>query len=229
MTSLLSVNWPSECVVIIPCLNEARRIAPLVTEVRLHLPRVYVIDDGSTDETGRLAELAGATVLRHSQTSGKGTALQTGLRRAHADGFAWALLMDGDGQHAPADIARFLRTAENTQCRLVVGNRMADPRGMPWVRRLVNWWMSRKLSKLAGCRMPDTQCGFRLLQLKAWAAVSITARHFEVESEMLLAFARAGFKPQFVPVQSIYGAERSKINPLQDTWRWFRWRLHDEH
>lgn len=210
---------------VIPCLNEGNAIGALVKEVRLQLPRVYVVDDGSSDETGKQAALAGALVLRHETPRGKGTGLNTGFTKALSDGYSWALIMDGDGQHSPSDIPRFLRAAENTQAALVVGNRMANPTGMPLVRRFVNWWMSRKLSKIAGVKMPDTQCGFRLLQLKAWAAVTLNASHFEVESEMLVAFARAGYRMQFVPVQTIYRDEESKINPLQDTFRWFRWRI----
>ena len=94
---------------------------------------------------------------------------------------------------------------------------------MPWMRRLVNRWMSRRISRATGCAMPDTQCGFRLINLDAWAALPTAAAHFEVESEILLAFAGAGQRIEFVPVQVIYRNERSKINPWRDTVRWFRW------
>src|SRR5437867_9429801 len=121
---------------------------------------MIVVDDGSADETARLAAKAGAHVLRHAQSQGKGAALNTGWSEARARGFSWALCMDGDGQHAPADIAVFLNCAESTGARLVIGNRMANPDGMPWLRRRVNRWMSRRLERLAGCALPDSQCGF---------------------------------------------------------------------
>jgi len=94
---------------------------------------------------------------------------------------------------------------------------------MPWVRRWVNRWMSRRISKAAGQEMPDSQCGFRLMNLEAWSRIPITASRFEVESEMLLKFARAGQVIRFVPIRVIYKNEKSKIHPLQDTVRWFRW------
>ena len=218
-------NWPSICTAIIPCLNEAATIRSVVEEVRKLLPTVIVIDDGSTDDTGKLAAEAGALVLRHDQPRGKGAALASGWRHAVSLGFQWALTLDGDGQHSPADIPSFLARAETSGAGLVVGDRMANPKGMPWMRRQVNRWMSRQLTRLAGCTLSDTQCGFRLMNLTAWSKMQIETNHFEAESELLLAFAAAGQNIEFVPIAVIYQDEESKIRPLADTWRWFRWLL----
>jgi glycosyltransferase involved in cell wall biosynthesis len=204
-------------------LNEAANIQSLVVQVQKRLPSIIIIDDGSVDGTGKLAAAAGAEVLRHEQPCGKGAALNAGWQKARKLGFSWALAMDGDAQHAPEDIPVFLTAAEKEGAALVVGNRMVNPAGMPWLRRRVNRWMSRRLSQIAGCPLPDTQCGFRLMNLEAWAGLTIQSSHFEIESELLLAFAAAGHKIVFVPIQVIYQNEESKIRPLQDTWRWFRW------
>jgi glycosyltransferase involved in cell wall biosynthesis len=209
--------------VVIPCLNEAATIHHLVRRVQLILPRILVVDDGSTDKTAALADSAGATVLRHENPQGKGCALVRGWTFARQEGFDWAVAMDGDGQHAPEDLPAFLQCADDTGARLVVGNRMDHPAGMPWLRRQVNRWMSRRLSQLAGCPLPDTQNGFRLMHLDSWAQLNVAAGHFEIESEILWRFARAGLPIRFVPVQVIYRRERSKISPLRDTLRWFRW------
>jgi len=217
------VDWSKQCAVVIPCLNEAANIRGLVIEVRKLLSSVIVVDDGSTDDTGKLAAEAGAEILHHDQPRGKGAALELGWLRARARGFSWALTMDGDGQHSPSDIPAFLKKAEDGQAALVVGNRMANPVGMPWLRRQVNRWMSRQLADRAGCELPDTQCGFRLMNLMVWSKLQIQTRHFEIESELLLAFAAVGQKIDFVPIQVIYQDEESKIRPMQDTWRWFRW------
>ena len=267
----LCVNWPEHCAVIIPCRNEARFIAKLVREVRALLPNVIVVNDASTDATAEQAASAGAEVISHQLAQGKGAALRTGWNRARERGFAWALCMDGDGQHAPADIMKFLECAERDDAAartlvgqvpspakvspaptpadsqrqpgavaglrqpgaavprsagasLIVGNRMNEANKMPLVRRTVNRWMSRKLSALAGRELPDSQCGFRLLRLAALDRVQLRATQFEIESEQLLSFIAAGEPVEFVPVQVIYRAERSKIHPLRDTLRWFRWR-----
>lgn len=215
--------WRDQCVVVIPCLNEAAAIGPLVQQVRQFLPHVLVVDDGSRDATGAQAEAAGARVLRHRQTEGKGGALTTGFRAAVDAQFAWALAMDGDGQHAPADIPAFLDLAGRERPAMIVGNRMANTGQMPWLRRQVNRWLTHVISQLAGCPLADSQCGFRLLDLSVWARLPIAICHFEIESELLVKFARAGQTIRFVPIEVIYKDEQSKIHPVRDTLRWWRW------
>jgi len=189
-------------IAVIPCLNEERTIEPLVREILEHLPAVLVIDDGSTDQTSRLAAAGGARVMRRPGPAGKGAALTAGFSRARELGFDWALALDGDGQHAPADIPRLLECARATGARMVVGNRMARPGAMPAVRRQVNRWMSARLSRFCGQRLPDSQCGFRLLDLRCWSRFSYAAQHFEIESELLVRFSKAGLPVAFAPVQT---------------------------
>lgn len=211
------------CAAVIPCLNEAEHIGAVVRSVFPFLPRIVVVDDGSTDATSREASVAGAEVVRHERNQGKGAAVQTGLRHVLHGGFEWALLLDGDGQHAAADIPKFLN---ETDAHLLVGNRMDDPRGMPWLRRFVNRWMSARLSARLGAALPDTQCGFRLVHLPSWATLRLNASHFEIESELISAFVKAGLTVRFVPIRVLYGDETSKIDPIVDTLRWFRWWSH---
>ena len=211
------------CAVVIPCFNEGGTIAALVSQVRQHLATVIVVDDGSTDDTAAQALAAGATVARHGKNLGKGAALKTGLSAALKGGFEWALAMDGDGQHKPQDLPAFFRCAAQTNARLVVGNRMHNAQAIPWPRRQINRWMSRRISERAGQLLPDSQCGFRLVNLKVWASLRLETNHFETESEMLLAFARAGYPIQFVPIQVVGRGPHSHIRPLQDVWRWLQW------
>ena len=214
---------PANCAGVIPCFNEGSSIAPIVNAIRRHLPVVIVVDDGSTDKTPVLARTAGAEVVRHGRNLGKGASLKTGLSRALKHGFEWALTLDGDGQHAPDDLPGFMTCAEETGARLVVGNRMDNAAAIPWLRRLVNGWMSRKISQRAGRHLPDTQCGFRLIHLETWAGLPLKTKHFEVESEMLLAFLAAECRVEFVPIQVIHRKRSSHICPVADTVRWWRW------
>ncbi len=211
------------CVAVIPCFNEARTVAPLVTAVRQYLPSVLVVDDDSTDDTSNLASGAGAVVVSHQRNLGKGAALRTGLSLALKQSFEWALTLDGDGQHAPGDLPAFLQCAEQTGALLVVGNRMHHARAIPWLRRQVNRWMSRKLSQLAGRHLPDTQCGLRLIHLGTWAALPLKTEHFEIESETLMAFLAAGRRVEFVPIRVIRSGRSSHIHPVADSLRWWKW------
>ena len=186
---------------VIPCFNEGADIAALVVALHQHLPLVMVVDDGSTDDTTIRAENAGAVVVRHERNLGKGAALRTGLSQIQKRGFEWAVTLDGDGQHVPDDLPAFQQCAEQTGASLVVGNRLHKARAIPWLRRQVNCWMSRKLSRLAGRCLPDTQCGFRLIHLETWASLSLQTEHFEIESEILMSFLAAEQRVEFVPIQ----------------------------
>lgn len=207
---------------LVPCLDEAATIGDIVRRVRPHVAGVIVVDDGSRDETGQAAAAAGATVLRHAVPLGKGVALATAWKAAGERGAEWVLLLDGDGQHAPEDSPNLFAAATDG-VKLVVGNRMDRPNTMPWLRRATNRWLSWKLTQLAGVELPDSQCGFRLAHLPTLLALGLHTERFEIESEMVVAFARAGHRIAFVPIQVRYGAERSKISPLHDTRRWWRW------
>jgi len=212
-----------QCAAVIPCYNEAASIAALVSAVRQQLPVVIVVDDGSTDNTGNLAQAAGATVIRHPHNLGKGASLKTGLTRALNLGYEWVATLDGDGQHAPEDLPALFQAVQATDARLIIGNRMGEAQKMCRLRRLVNRWMSRQLSRRAGCDLPDTQSGFRLIHLRTWAELSLQAQHFEVESETLMAFLAAGQAVQFAPVRVMPGRRQSHIHPVADTVRWFQW------
>jgi glycosyltransferase involved in cell wall biosynthesis len=217
------MDWSNRCAALIPCFNEAVNIGAVVAGIRNVLPAVIVIDDGSTDYTARVARQAGAKVLSFKQNSGKGAALRAGWEFARAQNFEWVLMLDGDGQHAVSDIPRFFSHAEKTGTRLIVGHR--DFAGMPPIRRWVNRFMSRQISKMAGEAFPDSQCGFRLAELDTLLSLPMASEHFEIESEMLTVFAAARQKVEFVPVQTIYKNGASNISPLKDTLRWLRWRF----
>lgn len=222
----VGVDWSKLCAAVIPCLNEAAAIGPLVAEVRGHVRTVLVVDDGSSDATGRLAKEHGAEVIRHDSSRGKGASLREAIRLLHARAFNWALVMDGDGQHLPADIPRFFEKAETTDAAMVVGNRMAAAHSMPWVRRKTNQWMSHFLSRLVGQILPDTQCGFRLIRIPVWRSLDLRTERFEIESESLVTLLRHGHRVEFVPVRCVYENETSKISPLRDAIRWLRWYRH---
>src|SRR5262245_31824202 len=112
-------DWVEKCVAVVPCLNEEVAIRQLVEGLRPHLKHVLVVDDGSTDRTAEVAREAGAQVLRHNHTRGKGAALRAGWTEASRREFVWALSLDGDGQHSPLDIPEFFKCADQTGTALV--------------------------------------------------------------------------------------------------------------
>jgi len=212
-------------IILTPCLNEERAIGALVESMRRACPNVLVLDDGSTDRTAGLAREAGAVVHSNPKPRGKGHALRQACALALEMGHTHAILMDGDGQHLPSDIPNLVDRRRTAGAALVVGNRLADPLRMPPVRRWTNQVMSRILSSCTSQAWPDTQCGFRAIDLGTCASARLQAERFEIESEMLVKFWMVGATIAFEPVQSVYSGEASHIRPLRDAVRWVAWFL----
>jgi glycosyltransferase involved in cell wall biosynthesis len=211
---------PKGCA-LIPAYLEERRIGSVVRSVLRYIQPVIVIDDGSPDQTAAEASAAGAQVIRHEKNLGKGAALNTGFSYAAVRQFDYVITLDADGQHAPSDIPRFIEAFRHSGVPVLVGSRMADPRGMPLVRKLTNYLMSWYLSREMGQCVPDTQSGFRLYASQALPYLATESQKFAAESETLLRLAVNGIKIGSVPITVIYENERSKISPFRDSIRFF--------
>lgn len=207
--------------VVVPAYHEAGRIGAVVSGIKRWIGDVIVVDDGSGDATAEEAETAGAIVVRHVRNMGKGTALETGFRKAREGGYAYVITMDGDGQHDPADIPVFMRAYREGVAPVLVGSRMGDVKTMPLVRLLTNRFMSWLLSREMGQRVPDTQCGYRLYAMDVLAGVPAASGGFAAESETLMDLSQRGVRIGSVPVATIYGTEKSKIHPVRDAIRFF--------
>ena len=216
--------------VVIPAYEAKATIGRLAAEIRAQGLPVIVVDDASSDGTAEAAEIAGACVIRRRTNGGKGAAFREGAAAALRGDFDWILTMDADGQHLPSEIPLFLNKARQTGADLLIGNRMDRPRGMPLDRWFTNFGMSALLSCVAGQSVPDTQCGFRLIRRRVLETIQLNCDRFEVESEMIVRAAWAGFKVASVPVTSVYRRQISFIRPIQDTVRFiqFLWRLKRE-
>ncbi|MCX5697841.1 MAG: glycosyltransferase family 2 protein [Candidatus Omnitrophica bacterium] len=208
--------------VVIPAYNEAKEIGRIVSGVRSQGIPVIVVDDGSMDATSRIAREEGAQVLRNETNVGKGSSLSRGFAHALAQGYDAVVIMDGDGQHDPLDIPSFLRAQELTGCEIIIGNRMQEAQTMPRLRYLTNRFMSWLISCIIGQKIPDTQCGFRLIKKEVLNRLSLRTRKFEIESEMIINAARIGFRIGSIPIKTLYRDEKSQINPFIDTLRFIR-------
>ena len=213
----------SRLIALIPAYNEAQRIGDVIARTRPHVEEVVVVDDGSVDDTAMVAEKAGAKVLRHEQNLGKGGAIATALGYFGRSDAEFAILLDADGQHDPAEIEKFVETARVENADIVVGTRMNDVRDMPRVRLWTNQFTSWVTGKLARQKIPDSQCGYRLVRRTVLKDLKFSTARFETETEMLIQAGRAGHRIANVPIRTIYEAGRaSRIHPWRDTIRFFK-------
>jgi glycosyltransferase involved in cell wall biosynthesis len=205
---------------LVPALDEENTIGEVVRGVAAHVTRVVVVSDGSRDATAECARAAGATVLTHLETSGKGQAIRTGLDHIlAARDVEYVLILDGDLQHVPAEAARLIDAARRTSADLVVGERQFDRQAMPASRYYANLVGSWALSSFMGSELRDTQCGYRLFRASMLRRLRLRATGYDIETEMLVKVGRLGGRITHVPVSAVYTGAASKLRPIRDTTR----------
>jgi len=227
----------SQTAAVIPAFNDEKHIGDIVRGTRKQLDHVIVVDDGSTDLTAQRARDAGAEVITHDQNRGKGEAIKTGIEHLFPaanpspDGLdrqiTWVILLDSDGQHLPEEIERFLAAAASAvQPTFFIGNRMNNLAGMPFSRRVVNRYMSSRISRLCGQEIPDTQCGYRMVDRQLAPDLLRGGHRFEYETEVLIIASHKGYRIESVPITTVYSDQVSKIHPMRDAIRFFKlmWR-----
>ncbi|MHA2405451.1 MAG: glycosyltransferase family 2 protein [Candidatus Hermodarchaeia archaeon] len=205
---------------IIPAYQESRAIKQVVTLTQKYCTCVVVVDDGSTDNTNRIAEDSGAIVLRHSKNLGKGAALRTGFNYAVETACDIIITLDGDMQHNPHSIPRFIEKI-NKGFDVIVGSRYATKsEEMPFARKLSNLITTQALRVFFKVPVTDSQSGFRAFRKEVLEAISVRDDGFAAETEILIDAKRAGFKISEVPIATNYGEEESKIRARRDITRW---------
>lgn len=194
--------------VILPALDEAATVARVIAAIPARIEgvrsiEVLVVDDGSTDETAKLARGAGAWVISHGTNRGVGAALQTGLAEAIRRCVDITVNMDSDGQFDPAHIPRLIAQVASNKADMATASRFADKRlvpAMPLTKRMGNAGMSFIVSRLAGKRFADVSCGFRAYSREALLRLVLTGA-FTYTQETFLVLANKGMRIVEVPLK----------------------------
>jgi glycosyltransferase involved in cell wall biosynthesis len=212
------VARPADTSVIIPALNEEGAIAEVVARLQSGgtWHEIIVVDDGSTDATGERACAAGAIVVRHPYNKGNGAAVKSGIRKATGD---VVLIVDGDGQHRPADAARLVSGIGEYE--LVVGARSAATQAT-LVRRFGNHLLNRLASYLTERNIPDLTSGFRAARRDCLLEfLHLLPNGFSTPATTTLSFIKAGYSVSFVPIEAEQRVGQSKIKLARDGAKFF--------
>ncbi len=208
-----------EIAVIIPAYNAEGTIRDLIrqlVEVGFERRDIVVVNDGSLDLTGSIARGEEVTVCDHEGNLGKGMALRNGIERARRMNKRRVVTIDADGQHNPREIKAFM--IKKNDYDLIVGQRV-DRINMPGLRKLVNRTTSLIVSLLSGQRIPDAQCGFRMIDIRIFDRIELVTANYQTESELVVKAARRGFRIGSVGITTRYDNEKSYIRPFLDTIR----------
>lgn len=202
--------------VVIPAFNEEKTIGLVIAESKRFAGEIVVINDGSTDSTEEAALAEGATVLSHPCNLGYGSALASGFRHVKGNGARVMIVLDGDGQHDPTDIPKFVAPIVDGRADIVSGSRFIDTiskRGIPTYRRFGIGIVNHSWAIATGWPVTDTQCGFRAYSRKAVETIEITESNMSASLEILSEIQRKELKMVEVPVTVKYRGETSTIRP----------------
>ena len=201
--------------IVIPAKNEEQGLAKLLPELTERYPdtEIIVVNDGSTDETEQVCERAGVNVITHPYSKGNGAAIKSGARAARGD---YIVFMDGDGQHNPADIQSLLDKAEQG-FDLVVGARSGLGSQASVARWSANAIYNRFASWMVERRIDDLTSGFRCVQRRKFMSfLYLLPNGFSYPTTTTMAFFRAGYSVEFVPITVAKRVGKSHISVLRD-------------
>jgi glycosyltransferase involved in cell wall biosynthesis len=197
-------------IIVVPAYNEAAKIVETVSSLELARRqlearglevRIYVVNDGSTDNTADLARKAGADrVVNHKVNRGLGAAVRSGLIAARDDGADIAIKFDADLQHDPADVIAMIAPIVDDEADVVYGNRFERIEyRMPFVRRAGNFVFTRLMAWLTGWRLKDSQPGIVAVS-RSYLANFYLPGDYNYTQQMLLDAYHKGLRFAHVPV-----------------------------
>ncbi len=219
----------SKTLVIIPAYNEGIALPAVLGTIREHWSGldVMVIDDGSQDDTARVAKQGGAAVISHVHQMGYGTAIQTGYKFAYRHGYHYLVQLDGDGQHEVQDIGKLLGAVQSGSCSLALGSRFAENcnyRSSVYRRigtvtfRFLLWLMS-------GLNISDPTTGFQAMNREV---MTIFIHDYfpsdYPDSDIIILLSRFNIPMQEIPVRMYSNGEGKSMhsNPVRSLYYVFK-------
>ncbi|MCK4634737.1 MAG: glycosyltransferase family 2 protein [Candidatus Aenigmarchaeota archaeon] len=194
-------------IAVIPGYNVEKTVGKMVKETKKHVDEIIYVDDGSSDNSVKMAKKSGAKVVKLYFNHGKGFALRTGIYLALENGADVIVTLDSDGQHYPKDIPRFLEKIKES-FDVVIGSRYAGkfytfPRnviGNFGLNFMTNLFSYGPQNLLRHKWLGDTQSGFRAFKIDAIRKMNLKAKRYEIEGEMIFEIAINNLKVKEIPI-----------------------------
>ena len=197
-----------------PAYNEEKYIGSIVLQAQQYADEVIVVDDGSTDRTLKVAKLAGATIVRHAENKGYGSAIQRILAEAKGRDSDVLVILDADSQHNPEEIPSLIK-AISEGYDVAIGSRKMQKDSIPWLRRSGMKVLSYLTNILSKKKLWDTESGFRAYSRKALAMLGPKEKGMAISAEIVAEAAAKGLRVTEVPISIAYTKDGSTLNPIR--------------
>lgn len=204
--------------IIIPALNEEKNIEKVIDKIPNNIgltTEIIVIDDGSTDNTAKIAKKCGAKVISHKVNKGYGAALLTGFKESIENRSDFAIVVDGDLQHDTSEIVNLLKPLKSNEADFVIGSRFLKTNNLPLIKRfsipLLNFIM-RLITKQ---NLTDTQSGFRGFRTEILKSLKLKNNDMGLSLEILFQIIDKKYRVKEVPITCIYKEDSHKLHPLK--------------
>jgi glycosyltransferase involved in cell wall biosynthesis len=198
-----------------PAFNEDKYVGSLVLKVRQYVDEVFVVDDGSADDTAKIARLAGAEVITHGGNKGYGAAIQTIIAEAKKRNPDILVILDTDAQHDPKEIPNIVKPILENAAECVIGTRKKQQKKIPFYRRIGQKVILSSVKILADESLTDSECGFRAFSRLAYNTLELREKGMSISAETVAEAARHNLKIIQVPVSVTYNEDSSTLNPVK--------------
>lgn len=211
----MSESVRNKIIVAMPAYNEEKYIGSVVLEARQYADEVIVVNDGSKDNTSKVASLAGAKVIDHKINNGKGYCIQTILSEANKESPDVLVIMDADGQHKSDEIPRLVGYVLKGYDLVIGSRKLQKDSNTPLYRKIGQKILLYLTNFQSGKKLTDTESGFRGLSRKAVSELQLEEKGFAIETEMIVEAKSRGLKITEVSISNIYTGDGSTLNPVK--------------
>ncbi len=198
-----------------PAFNEEKYIGSLVLNTLQYVDEIFIVDDGSSDSTAKIARLAGADVIQHQTNQGYGAAIQSIMAEAKKRNPDVLIILDADAQHNPGEIPNLIKPILEKGCDFVIGTRQKQKKKIPFYRRIGQKVILRSVKMLSDDNLTDSECGFRAFSPKAYNTMDLREKGMGVSAEAVSEASRKKLVTIQVPVSVTYNEDSSTLNPVR--------------
>jgi len=199
----------------IPAFNEEKNIASLIIKLKKVSELIIVCDDGSTDNTGKIAEELGVTIINHQKNLGYGAAIKSIFAKAKDMKVDCLVTFDADGQHRIEDISKTIQPIKEKKADIVIGSRFLGKKGsVPKYRKIGIKAITGLTNSLTGEKISDSQSGFRAYNNNALNSIVLSESGMGVSTEILIKASKKKMKIVEVPIVVNYDGDTSTHNPV---------------